>query len=122
MFVASNLYRYATGSGSSTTAGETTAAEANTRVKRRPNRRPPHSYGPDPPPEDKESSPPPSYASVASGSTPQEQKQANEAKYAIIETLLQEEDLYKLLGIKRNAKMDEIRRGFLNRSRICHPE
>lgn len=66
--------------------------------------------------------PPPSYASVASGSTQAEKQQANEAKIAIISQLLREEDLYKLLGVKRNAKQDEIRRGFLNRSRSCHPD
>lgn len=67
-------------------------------------------------------SPPPSYASVASGSTEQEKEQAAQAKIAVIEAILEEEDLYKLLGVKRNAKPDEIRRGFLNRSRSCHPD
>lgn len=97
-------------------------------MKRRPNRRPGTgtaglgNIADEDDPDTLGTSPPPSYASVASGSTPEEQKQANEAKYAIIESILAEEDLYKLLGIKKTAKVDEIRRGFLNRSRVCHPE
>lgn len=72
--------------------------------------------------DDLPTSPPPSYASVASGHTPTEKAQATTAKLAIIDTILHEEDLYKLLGVKRSAKPDEIRRGFLNRSRACHPD
>jgi curved DNA-binding protein CbpA len=41
---------------------------------------------------------------------------------AIIEEILKEDDLYKLLGCKKSSKPEEIRRGFLNRSRSCHPE
>lgn len=85
-------------------------------------------------------SPPPSYASVASGraNTPnatnaQVQQQASEealrqrtatelAKIAVIDSIVELEDLYQVLGVRRNAKTDEIRRGFLNRSRTCHPE
>lgn len=146
MFVASNLYRYGesdvvhflrhcigpkacteqygsldvlSATGTNSTPGPSSSA-ANTRVKRRPNKRPtptgPATVS------NEGTSPPPSYASVAAGATPEEQKQANAAKYAIIETLIQEEDLYKLLGVKKSAKVDEVRRGFLNRSRICHPE
>lgn len=67
-------------------------------------------------------SPPPSYASVAAGHTFEERQQALAAKITIIESILSEEDLYKLLGVKRSSKPDEIRRGFLNRSRSCHPD
>ncbi|CAO1621012.1 unnamed protein product [Sympodiomycopsis kandeliae] len=118
MFVASNLYKYATGSS----AAGPSSASANSRVKRHPNKAPRQGQSHVPFTEDGDTSPPPSYASVAAGSTPEEQRQANKAKYAIIQTLIEEQDLYKLLGIKKNAKMDEIRRGFLNRSRSCHPD
>lgn len=84
-------------------------------------------------------SPPPSYASVAAGKssvhgpsvsgqehTSEEsihQRTAAElAKIAVINSIVNQEDLYEVLGVKRNAKNDEIRRGFLNRSRVCHPE
>lgn len=33
-----------------------------------------------------------------------------------------EEDLYKILGVGKKAKQEEIRRAFLGRSRVCHPE
>jgi hypothetical protein len=33
-----------------------------------------------------------------------------------------EEDLYEILGVKRKAKTEEIRRAFLARSRVIHPE
>lgn len=66
--------------------------------------------------------PPPPYASIATGSTSEERKQAQDAKVAIIEEILKEEDLYRLLGCKKSSKPEEIRRGFLNRSRSCHPE
>lgn len=107
---------------------------ANTRVKRRPRRgtAPSSSYSkassPSPPLAsplvDAEPSlpPPPPYASIATGSTSEERKQAQDAKVAIIEEILKEDDLYKLLGCKKSSKPEEIRRGFLNRSRSCHPE
>jgi hypothetical protein len=44
------------------------------------------------------------------------------AKVQIVDAIVQEEDLYKVLGVSRKAKADEIRRGFLARSRVCHPE
>lgn len=78
-------------------------------------------------------SPPPSYASVAaeSGESPglatsfQEADQVSEetkAKLRVLDSIIAEEDLYKVLDVSRKAKPEEIRRAFLNRSRICHPE
>lgn len=83
-------------------------------------------------------SPPPSYASVAAGHSPapthsiqgqladgesnRQRTAAELAKIAAIDLIVKQEDLYEVLGVKRNAKSDEIRRGFLNRSRVCHPE
>ncbi len=95
----------------------------------------------------KPSSPPPSYDSVAgnapppppppaasnsrstgTGAAPQQstgdaaKDAARRAKLAVIDEILAQDDLYKLLNVGRKAKTDEIRRGFLNRSRLCHPE
>ena len=40
----------------------------------------------------------------------------------MVDAILVEEDLYRILGITRKAKGEEVRRAFLGRSRICHPE
>lgn len=45
-----------------------------------------------------------------------------QCKAKVIEDIIAEENLYKVLGIKRNAKTEEIRRAFLSRSRSCHPD
>jgi hypothetical protein len=128
MFVASRVYSYATGSSSPARADGSTPA--NTRIKRQPIRKRGGNKAP--------TSPPPSYASVASGQSSTEDisiegRLANEerqrmrtaaevAKIAVIDSIVEKEDLYEVLGVKRTAKAEEIRRGFLNRSRVCHPE
>lgn len=120
MFVASRVYNYATGSSSVASTSKAEVTPANTRVKRHP-KKVPHS-------------PPPSYASVAAATetpsstitTDEEKKAARSAadlvKIAVIDEIVLKEDLYEVLGVKKNAKNEEIRRGFLNRSRICHPD
>lgn len=40
----------------------------------------------------------------------------------LVDEINVEENLYKILGVKRRAKTEEIRRAFLARSRIIHPE
>ncbi|SPO26371.1 uncharacterized protein UTRI_03960 [Ustilago trichophora] len=45
-----------------------------------------------------------------------------QTKVQVIEDIIAEENLYKVLNIKRNAKNEEIRRAFLTRSRSCHPD
>ncbi|KAE9371799.1 putative DnaJ like protein subfamily B member 11 [Stipitochalara longipes BDJ] len=40
----------------------------------------------------------------------------------IIQDILQEEDLYKILGASRGASAAELRRCYLERSKICHPD
>lgn len=40
----------------------------------------------------------------------------------LVDEINVEENLYKILGVKRRAKTDEVRRAFLARSRIIHPE
>lgn len=128
MFVASSLYNYATGSSSPTRSDVSTPT--NTRIKRQPIRKRGGNKVP--------TSPPPSYASVASGQSRAEnvsiegqfaseesqrlRTAAELTKIAVIDSIVIQEDLYEVLGVKRNAKTEEIRRGFLNRSRVCHPE
>lgn len=90
---------------------------SDARVKRHAKRTAPHS-------------PPPSYASVAAESIPSMDGEALKAgrspaeleKMAVVDLVISEDDLYKVLGVKKTANSDEIRRGFLNRSRACHPE
>ncbi|CAO1629368.1 unnamed protein product [Parajaminaea phylloscopi] len=135
MFVASGLYKYATGAGSKVAdenaPTSTAQTPADSRVKRHPKRATRDARGPQHPASAHPdltphagvpTSPPPSYASVAAGQTSEERRQASAAKIAIIESILGQEDLYLVLGIKRSAKPDEVRRGFLNRSRSCHPD
>ncbi|KAK0530164.1 hypothetical protein OC834_003403 [Tilletia horrida] len=125
MFVATSLARgafnYARGTSSQAQSGSNEATPSNTRVKRRPKR---PTQGPAPPsPSDPSASagtsPPPSYDEVQAQ---QERSAAEKAKLAVIDSIIAEQDLYKVLGIKRNAKADEVRRAFLNRSRVCHPD
>lgn len=40
----------------------------------------------------------------------------------MVDQVNQEEDLYEILGVKRKVKTEEIRRAFLARSRVIHPE
>ncbi|KWU43768.1 DnaJ-domain-containing protein [Rhodotorula sp. JG-1b] len=40
----------------------------------------------------------------------------------LVDEINVEENLYKILGVKRRAKTDEVRRAFLARSRIIHPD
>ncbi|KAK6531220.1 hypothetical protein TWF281_008043 [Arthrobotrys megalospora] len=44
------------------------------------------------------------------------------AKASLIEEILNEDDLYKVLGAPRNASPAEIRRCYLERGKICHPD
>merc|ERR1712230_15767 len=40
----------------------------------------------------------------------------------IIQSVLHEEDLYQILGAPRTASPAELRRCYLERSKICHPD
>ncbi|KAK6356263.1 hypothetical protein TWF718_000633 [Orbilia javanica] len=44
------------------------------------------------------------------------------AKASLIEEILNEDDLYKVLGAPRNASPAEIRRCYLERGKVCHPD
>lgn len=52
------------------------------------------------------------------------EKQRSEKKEGedLCKKINSEEDLYKILGVQKKVKVEEIRRAFLARSRICHPE
>ena len=45
-------------------------------------------------------------------------------KYAIIQEILSQNDLYKILGVSRKSSLDRfaLRRAYLSRSKACHPE
>lgn len=132
MFVASRVYNYATGASAAPAGPKSDSTPANSRVKRHPRKA---AGAP--------ASPPPSYASVAanadsaSSSSSIDARLGQEAladhgkgarstaelaKIAVIDEIIRQEDLYDVLAVKRNAKGEEIRRGFLNRSRVCHPD
>ncbi|GAA5824467.1 hypothetical protein JCM10212_003544, partial [Sporobolomyces blumeae] len=40
----------------------------------------------------------------------------------LVDAINRTDELYAILGVGRRAKAEEIRRGFLGRSRICHPD
>ncbi len=57
------------------------------------------------------------------GSTSQStEAESFQSKVQVIEDIIAEENLYKVLNVKRNAKNEDIRRAFLARSRSCHPD
>ncbi|KAE8210200.1 hypothetical protein CF327_g5900 [Tilletia walkeri] len=119
MFAASlarGAFNYAR--GNQTASPESTPS--NTRVKRRPKRATPASpLDANNASKNSSTSPPPSYDEVQAQ---QERSAADQAKLAVIDSIIAEQDLYKVLGLRRNAKADEVRRAFLNRSRVCHPD
>lgn len=45
-----------------------------------------------------------------------------QSKVRIIDQIIAEDNLYKVLGVTRLAKTEDIRRAFLTRSRSCHPD
>jgi len=45
-----------------------------------------------------------------------------QARYDLVDEILAEDDLYKVLGIGRTCQEDEIRRAYIGRSRVCHPD
>ncbi|KAM0750818.1 DnaJ-domain-containing protein [Meredithblackwellia eburnea MCA 4105] len=65
----------------------------------------------------------------ASGSTPAAASQGGGSSSSgksegeeMCDTINEEEDLYRILGVPRKSKVEEIRRAFLSRSRVCHPD
>ncbi|KAI9470003.1 MAG: hypothetical protein EXX96DRAFT_588389 [Benjaminiella poitrasii] len=43
-------------------------------------------------------------------------------KYQIVKEILSASDYYHVLGIKKNVSVEEIRRAYIRRSRVCHPD
>ncbi|KAK4055350.1 hypothetical protein OIO90_003188 [Microbotryomycetes sp. JL221] len=60
----------------------------------------------------------PSSTKAQSTSLPKDSRDA----IALVTLINETEDLYKILGLNKKAKTEDIRRAFLGRSRICHPD
>ncbi|GAA5841822.1 hypothetical protein JCM3766R1_005581 [Sporobolomyces carnicolor] len=56
-----------------------------------------------------------------SASSRKHQEQRGEAE-DLVDRINKTDELYEILGVGKRAKSEEIRRGFLGRSRICHPD
>ncbi|CAG8600986.1 7944_t:CDS:2 [Diversispora eburnea] len=46
----------------------------------------------------------------------------NEIRYKIVDEICSETNLYAILGVERSCTSEELRRAYINRSRICHPD
>ncbi|KAI9033733.1 hypothetical protein CLU79DRAFT_725090 [Phycomyces nitens] len=46
----------------------------------------------------------------------------DEERYRCVEQILSAPDCYRVLGVTREATSDDIRRAYIKRSRICHPD
>ncbi|CZR63287.1 uncharacterized protein PAC_13184 [Phialocephala subalpina] len=57
-----------------------------------------------------------------SDDTGQPESAIYDQKDIIIQKVLDEEDLYKILGAQRSASAAELRRCYLERSKVCHPD
>ncbi|CAJ0769403.1 23857_t:CDS:2 [Entrophospora sp. SA101] len=49
-------------------------------------------------------------------------KVAAEHKYKTVDEICSETNLYLILGVERSCSSEELRRAYINRSRICHPD
>ncbi|KAI8977299.1 hypothetical protein BDF20DRAFT_836117 [Mycotypha africana] len=43
-------------------------------------------------------------------------------RYKVVDEILAAPDYYRILGVTRNASTEEIRRAYIKKSRICHPD
>ncbi|CAG8556995.1 11944_t:CDS:2 [Ambispora gerdemannii] len=46
----------------------------------------------------------------------------NSLRYQVVDEICQETNLYNILGIERTATAEELRKAYITRSRICHPD
>ncbi|CAG8501215.1 3005_t:CDS:2 [Ambispora leptoticha] len=46
----------------------------------------------------------------------------NSLRYRVVDEICQETNLYNILGIERTATSEELRKAYISRSRICHPD
>ncbi|KAK9763697.1 hypothetical protein K7432_009394 [Basidiobolus ranarum] len=53
---------------------------------------------------------------------PQNTRPNRQNALQLVEDILNENDLYATLGVTTNATAEEIRRAYISRSRICHPD
>ncbi|KAH8929506.1 DnaJ-domain-containing protein [Atractiella rhizophila] len=58
---------------------------------------------------------------ISASSSRSTAKPTEQAK-ALVDEILREADLYNVLGVKRDAKSEEIRRAYIRRCRIVHPD
>ncbi|GAA6010654.1 hypothetical protein JCM11491_003012 [Sporobolomyces phaffii] len=65
---------------------------------------------------------PPDGSSSASAPPHPKRRAARGDGEDLVDQINQTDELYEILGIGKRAKSEEIRRGFLARSRICHPD
>ncbi|GAA5872006.1 hypothetical protein JCM16303_000943 [Sporobolomyces ruberrimus] len=61
-------------------------------------------------------------SSSASGSQSTAAKPTRGEAEDLVDQINKTDELYEILGVAKRAKGEEIRRGFLGRSRICHPD
>ncbi|CAG8536785.1 3998_t:CDS:2 [Paraglomus brasilianum] len=46
----------------------------------------------------------------------------SECRYKIVDQICVESNLYKILGVEKTCSSEELRRAYIQRSRICHPD
>ncbi|CAG8843540.1 33497_t:CDS:2, partial [Racocetra persica] len=46
----------------------------------------------------------------------------NNYRYKIVDDICAETNLYTIIGVDRNCNSDELRKAYISRSRICHPD
>ncbi|KZT73481.1 DnaJ-domain-containing protein [Daedalea quercina L-15889] len=66
----------------------------------------------------------PSAPSTSAASSSRSKLKGNPKEKAIIQEILAQNDLYRILGVQRNSRMDKmaLRRAYLARSKACHPD
>ncbi|SCV70202.1 BQ2448_1596 [Microbotryum intermedium] len=60
-------------------------------------------------------------ATTANGANHADQTDKREGQ-DLVDRINLEDDLYRILGVARKSKTEEIRRAFLSKSRLCHPD
>ncbi|KAF9947535.1 hypothetical protein BGZ65_008738 [Modicella reniformis] len=60
--------------------------------------------------------------SRAKESSPPKTSSQAEDRYRIVDDILETENLYRVLAVSRTATTEEIRRAYIAKSRVCHPD
>ncbi|ORX92955.1 DnaJ-domain-containing protein [Basidiobolus meristosporus CBS 931.73] len=58
----------------------------------------------------------------SSSGTSQKPKLTRQEALELVEEILTESNLYRILGVSSSANTEEIRRAYISRSRVCHPD